>query len=100
MAFDMKMALVRPALKYALERNGHGAALGFTLDRVERGETHLTFPYREDLVGNPITGVVHGGTIVTLLYCVRLLSHDGTKEAVGYSDYGSAVGLYASSSAP
>ena len=67
MAFDMKMALVRPALKYALERNGHGAALGFTLDKLERGETHLTFPYREDLVGNPITGVVHGGTIVSLL---------------------------------
>ena len=67
MAFDMTMALVRPALKYALEHNGHGAALGFTLDKLERGETHLTFPYREDLVGNPITGVVHGGTIVSLL---------------------------------
>jgi uncharacterized protein (TIGR00369 family) len=67
MAFDMTMALVRPALKYALERNGHGAALGFTLDKLERGETQLTFPYREDLVGNPITGVVHGGTIVSLL---------------------------------
>ena len=67
MAFDMTMALFRPALKYALERNGHGAALGFTLDRLERGETSLTFPYREDVVGNPITGVVHGGTIVSLL---------------------------------
>ena len=67
MAFDMTMALVRPALKYALERNGHGATLGFTLDKLERGETHLSFPYREDLVGNPITGVVHGGTIVSML---------------------------------
>jgi uncharacterized protein (TIGR00369 family) len=67
MAFDMTMALYRPALRYALQHNGHGAALGITLDRLERGETYLTLPYSEAIVGNPITGVVHGGTIVSLL---------------------------------
>ena len=67
MAFDIAIALFRPAIKYAMERNGHGAALGFKLDKISRGETSLIFPYKEETVGNPITGVVHGGVIVSLL---------------------------------
>ena len=64
---DLKLAIFRPMLKLAMERNGHGAALGFELTKIGRGEVEMTFPYKEEVVGNPITGVVHGGVIVSLL---------------------------------
>ena len=67
MALDMTMALFRPALKYAMEKNGHGKALGHRMTRIERGEICLEFPYKEEVVGNPLTGVVHGGVIASLL---------------------------------
>ena len=67
MGFNLKLAMFKPALKFAMERSGHGAALGFKLTRVGRGEVEMTFPYKEEVVGNPITGVVHGGVIVSLL---------------------------------
>ena len=67
MAFDLKLALFKPLIKLAMERSGHGAALGFDLRVVERGEVSMTFPYNEAVIGNPVTGVVHGGVIVSLL---------------------------------
>ena len=27
----------------------------------------MTFPYKPEVVGNPVTGVIHGGVIVSLL---------------------------------
>jgi uncharacterized protein (TIGR00369 family) len=67
MAYDLKLALFKPLIKLAMERSGHGAALGFDLRVVERGEVSMTFPYNEAVIGNPVTGVVHGGVIVSLL---------------------------------
>ena len=67
MAFDMTMALFGPALKYAMEKNGHGKTLGLKMTEINRGQINLTFPYKEEVVGNPLTGVVHGGVIVSLL---------------------------------
>ena len=67
MAFDLKLALFKPLIKLAMERSGHGAALGFDLKVVARGEVSMTFPYIEAVIGNPVTGVVHGGVIVSLL---------------------------------
>jgi len=64
---DLKLAIFKPMLKLAMERAGHGAALGFELTKVGRGEIEMTFPYKAEVVGNPITGVVHGGVIVSLL---------------------------------
>jgi uncharacterized protein (TIGR00369 family) len=64
---NLKLAIFKPMLKLALERTGHGAALGFELTRVGRGEVEMSFPYKEEVVGNPVTGVVHGGVIVSLL---------------------------------
>jgi len=64
---DLKLAIYRPALKFAMERMGQGVALGYTITRVGRGEVDLSFSYKEEVVGNPLTGVVHGGVIVTLL---------------------------------
>ncbi|MEJ6743553.1 MAG: PaaI family thioesterase [Porticoccaceae bacterium] len=67
MAYDLKLALFKPLIKLAMERSGHGAALGFDLRVVQRGEVSMTFPYNEAVIGNPVTGVVHGGVIVSLL---------------------------------
>ena len=64
---NLKLAIFKPMLKLAMERTGHGAALGFELTRVGRGEVEMSFPYKEETVGNPVTGVVHGGVIVSLL---------------------------------
>ena len=64
---NLKLAIFKPMLKLAMERTGHGAALGFELTRVGRGEVEMSFPYKEEVVGNPVTGVVHGGVIVSLL---------------------------------
>ena len=41
--------------------------LGFEVTRVERGRAFATAPWREDLVGDPDTGVIHGGVITALL---------------------------------
>ena len=64
---NLKLSIFKPMLKLAMERTGHGAALGFELTRVGYGEVEMSFAYKEEVVGNPITGVVHGGVIVSLL---------------------------------
>jgi uncharacterized protein (TIGR00369 family) len=42
-------------------------ALGFELVSVEESRAALKAPYREELVGDPDTGVIAGGVITTLL---------------------------------
>ena len=64
---DLKLAVYTPLLKLVMERMGHGRALGYTITRVGRGEVDLSFSCKEEVVGNPLTGVVHGGVIVSLL---------------------------------
>jgi uncharacterized protein (TIGR00369 family) len=50
-----------------LDHVPHAKAVGMTVVSVERGAAVLKLPYDERLVGNPDTGVVHGGVITTLL---------------------------------
>ena len=45
----------------------HGREIGMRLHRSANGEAHLSVPYSEDLVGDPSTGVLHGGVITALL---------------------------------
>jgi uncharacterized protein (TIGR00369 family) len=47
----------------------HGQALGIELisQDGERGQVVLRQPWRADLVGDPATGVIHGGVITALL---------------------------------
>jgi uncharacterized protein (TIGR00369 family) len=45
----------------------HNAALGIHLVAVSGGQVTLALPYDARLVGNPLTGVVHGGAITALL---------------------------------
>ena len=45
----------------------HNRALGIWIEQVTPGETLFRLPYSEKLVGNPDTGVLHGGAITALL---------------------------------
>ena len=41
--------------------------LGLTLDRLGNGEATMTMPYQKKLIGDPKSGVIHGGVVTTLL---------------------------------
>jgi uncharacterized protein (TIGR00369 family) len=45
----------------------HNRALDLRFEDFDEGIALLRLPYRADLVGNPETGVLHGGTLTTLL---------------------------------
>ena len=45
----------------------HNHALGVVFHGVSNDTVTLRLPYNEKLVGNPLTGVLHGGAITTLL---------------------------------
>ncbi|MFC4294389.1 PaaI family thioesterase [Novosphingobium tardum] len=58
----------------AMNRRGHGGFLG--IDYHDHGDNwlELQLPWREDLVGNPDTGVLASGPIVSLLDNVTSMS--------------------------
>ena len=45
----------------------HAEKIGMRLLPAEKGEARLVVPYADELVGDPETGVVHGGVVTTLL---------------------------------
>lgn len=45
----------------------HVAELGMTVAHAARGMAIMKLPYHERLVGNPETGVIHGGAVTTLI---------------------------------
>lgn len=45
----------------------HAAALNMSIIKLEESEVICKVPYDEKLVGNPDTGVIHGGVISSLL---------------------------------
>ena len=45
----------------------HGNEIGMRLHRSAKGHAHLSVPYSEQLVGDPDTGVLHGGVVTALL---------------------------------
>jgi uncharacterized protein (TIGR00369 family) len=45
----------------------HNRALGMRVERMERAEAVFVLPYDAKLVGNPDTGVLHGGAITALI---------------------------------
>lgn len=47
--------------------SAHTGALGFAFDGLHEGEPRIRVPWREDLVGDPDTGVIAGGLVTTLL---------------------------------
>lgn len=61
-----KAPLLVAARKF-IESLPHVKALGMTLDSLGVAEARLSMPWDEKLVGNPLTGVIHGGAVSTLL---------------------------------
>lgn len=45
----------------------HAKALGMELVTMEDGEVSIAMPYADHLVGDPHTGVVHGGAVSALM---------------------------------
>ena len=41
--------------------------IGLKLERIGNGQAIMTMPYQKKLIGDPKTGVLHGGVITTLL---------------------------------
>jgi len=67
MSINLKNAIYKPFLKRAMERMGHGLALEYKVTRLGGGEAEMSFDYKPEVIGNPLTGVVHGGVIVSLM---------------------------------
>jgi uncharacterized protein (TIGR00369 family) len=45
----------------------HNRALGLAIELLDEGRARIRLPYRAELVGDPMTGVLHGGAITSLL---------------------------------
>lgn len=45
----------------------HARALGMRVEHADAGVASLAIPYDKRLVGDPATGVIHGGVVTTLL---------------------------------
>ncbi|SFK04506.1 PaaI family thioesterase [Celeribacter neptunius] len=45
----------------------HCNALGMSLETIGEGEAEILMPYAEKLIGDPETGVIHGGAVSALM---------------------------------
>lgn len=50
-----------------IEAIPHSRALGMVLDSIGAGEAVISMPYDTRLVGDPATGVIHGGAVSALM---------------------------------
>jgi uncharacterized protein (TIGR00369 family) len=50
-----------------IEALPHARALGMKLTLIEPGVVEITMPYSEHLIGDPETGVIHGGAVSALM---------------------------------
>jgi len=64
---DQRIQLMRDNLDHIESMNPWGSTVGFRPTRVERGHVWGIQPYDEKLIGDPETGVIHGGVISTFL---------------------------------
>lgn len=60
---DQKARLARQFI----EAIPHAAALGMKLDEIGDGRAVISMPYDDKLVGDPETGVIHGGAVSALM---------------------------------
>ena len=54
------------ALKF-IEYLPHAKALGMQIVSIEDGVAEITMPYADHLIGDPKTGVIHGGAVSALM---------------------------------
>ena len=50
-----------------IEAIPHSRALGMSLEEIGDGVAIISMPYDERFVGNPATGVIHGGAVSALM---------------------------------
>jgi uncharacterized protein (TIGR00369 family) len=67
MAVDLDDVRKLCELMTQANRGDHFHALGIEVLEIFRGGASMKLEYHEDLVGDPATGVVHGGAITALL---------------------------------
>ena len=60
---DRKKTLARQFI----EAIPHARLLGMELTEIGEGEAVITMPYDTKLIGDPLTGVIHGGAVSTLM---------------------------------
>ncbi|MGB2256246.1 MAG: PaaI family thioesterase, partial [Spongiibacter marinus] len=67
MALDLQE--LRRFVDVVLQSNpgDHFTTLGIAVEAVEHHHVQMSMPYRESLIGDPDTGVLHGGAITALL---------------------------------
>lgn len=64
---DERIALMRENLDQIENINPWGRTLGFRPTRIEKGRVWGTQAYDEKLIGDPNSGILHGGVVTTLL---------------------------------
>lgn len=57
----------RDRARQFIEALPHCQALSMTVDDVGDGEAVMSMPYSEELIGDPATGVIHGGAVSALM---------------------------------
>ena len=50
-----------------IEAIPHSRALGMSVDKIGPGRAVISMPYDERLIGDPETGVIHGGAVSALM---------------------------------
>ncbi|MGR3616470.1 MAG: PaaI family thioesterase [Paracoccaceae bacterium] len=61
------MADVAQLARQFIEAIPHARELGMKLTEISKGEATIVMPYDEKLIGDPATGVVHGGAVSALM---------------------------------
>ncbi len=56
-----------PPARQFIDALPHSRALGMRLDRLGEGEAVVSMPYDPRFVGDPATGVIHGGAVSALM---------------------------------
>ena len=67
MSGSKALELIGENLQALVAHVPHARAIGMTVVDAKAGQIWLRVPYADFLVGNPETGVIHGGVITTLL---------------------------------
>lgn len=50
-----------------IEALPHSVMLGMQMQEIGDGVATIDMPYKEDLIGDPVTGVIHGGAVSALM---------------------------------
>ncbi len=62
-----RQAFLNQLAELLVDGSPHAIALGLSCERVGEGDAVMRARYKEELVGDPETGVLHGGVVTALL---------------------------------